>query len=77
VYAASKHAVEGYSESLDHETREFGVRTPKPRYPAGPLARQFSALKKVAPTTLLDKGIRKANNLTWAPRPNQVPQNVR
>src|ERR1700677_5167259 len=25
-YAASKHAVEGYSESLDHETREFGVR---------------------------------------------------
>jgi short-subunit dehydrogenase len=24
--AASKHAVEGYSESLDHETRDFGVR---------------------------------------------------
>lgn len=26
VYAASKHAVEGYSESLDHEVRGFGVR---------------------------------------------------
>ncbi|NNH70427.1 oxidoreductase [Nocardia uniformis] len=26
VYAASKHAVEGYSESLDHEVREYGVR---------------------------------------------------
>ncbi|WP_327097537.1 oxidoreductase [Nocardia vinacea] len=26
VYAASKHAVEGYSESLDHEVRECGVR---------------------------------------------------
>ncbi|UZX03211.1 oxidoreductase [Arthrobacter sp. CDRTa11] len=26
VYSASKHAVEGYSESLDHELREFGVR---------------------------------------------------
>lgn len=26
LYAASKHAVEGYSESLDHELREFGVR---------------------------------------------------
>jgi short-subunit dehydrogenase len=26
LYAASKHAVEGYSESLDHETRQFGVR---------------------------------------------------
>ncbi|MEU6201767.1 oxidoreductase [Streptomyces sp. NPDC047061] len=26
VYIASKHAVEGYSESLDHEVREYGVR---------------------------------------------------
>src|SRR5712691_4854900 len=26
IYAASKHAVEGYSESLDHEVRGFGVR---------------------------------------------------
>jgi len=26
VYAASKHAVEGLSESLDHEVRQFGIR---------------------------------------------------
>ena len=26
VYVASKHAIEGYSESLDHEVREHGVR---------------------------------------------------
>lgn len=26
VYAATKHAVEGYSESLDHEVREHGIR---------------------------------------------------
>ncbi|MGO4648645.1 oxidoreductase [Nocardia sp. 2YAB30] len=26
VYAASKYAVEGYTESLDHEIREYGVR---------------------------------------------------
>jgi short-subunit dehydrogenase len=26
AYAASKHAVEGLSESLDHELRQFGVR---------------------------------------------------
>src|SRR5712692_5112887 len=26
IYAASKHALEGYSESLDHEIRIFGVR---------------------------------------------------
>ena len=138
-YAASKHAVEGYSESLDHETREFGVRvsvvepgytntsfeanatdadspidfyapirehvkqviakavragddpavvaqavlkaatsrTPKLRYPAGPLARQLTVLKKFAPAALLDKGIRKANKLAAAPKPSQVPQKVR
>ncbi|MFI5627751.1 oxidoreductase [Nocardioides sp. NPDC051685] len=27
VYSASKHAIEGYSQSLDHEVREFGVRS--------------------------------------------------
>ncbi len=26
MYSASKHAVEGYTESLDHEIRQFGVR---------------------------------------------------
>jgi NAD(P)-dependent dehydrogenase (short-subunit alcohol dehydrogenase family) len=126
LYAASKHAVEGYSESLDHETRDFGVRvtvvepaytntsfeanavsadspidsyaitreqvrralteavqagddpavvarvvlkaatsrTPKLRYPAGPMARRLSLLRRFAPASLVDKGIRKANNLT-------------
>jgi len=130
LYAASKHAVEGYSESLDHETREFGVRvsvvepgytntsfeanasdadsplenyqgvrehvkqviaealhtgdepavvarvvlkaattpTPKLRYPAGPLARRLALLKRYAPASLLDNGIRKANKLTKAPQ---------
>jgi NAD(P)-dependent dehydrogenase (short-subunit alcohol dehydrogenase family) len=140
LYAASKHAVEGYSESLDHETREFGVRvvvvepgytntsfeanatdadsplesyeairehvkqviteslhagddpavvarvvvkaatsrTPKLRYPAGPLARRLAFLKKFAPAGLLDNGIRKANKLSATPKPAaQVPQKVR
>jgi NAD(P)-dependent dehydrogenase (short-subunit alcohol dehydrogenase family) len=26
LYSSTKHAVEGYSESLDHEVREYGVR---------------------------------------------------
>jgi NAD(P)-dependent dehydrogenase (short-subunit alcohol dehydrogenase family) len=138
-YAASKHAVEGYSESLDHETREFGVRvsvvepgytntsfeanatdadspidsyapirehvkqviakavragddpavvaqavlkaatsrTPKLRYPAGPLARRLAVLKRFAPAGLLDNGIRTANKLGSAPKSHQVPQKVR
>jgi hypothetical protein len=52
-------------------------RTPKLRYPAGPLARQLTLLKKFAPAPLLDKGIRKANKLNAAPKPNQVPQTIR
>jgi NAD(P)-dependent dehydrogenase (short-subunit alcohol dehydrogenase family) len=133
-YAATKHAVEGYSESLDHEIREFGVRvsvvepaytntsfeanaieadspidsyattreqvrqalaeavragddptvvaqvvlkaatsrTPKLRYPAGPMARRLTLLRKFAPASLLDKGIRKANKLTSTPKPASV-----
>lgn len=26
IYAAAKHALKGYSESLDHEVRQFGIR---------------------------------------------------
>jgi NAD(P)-dependent dehydrogenase (short-subunit alcohol dehydrogenase family) len=125
LYAASKHAMEGYSESLDHEVREHGVRVllvepgytrtsfdansiaadqplavyarrrevfegltaeaikdgdepsvvgkvivaaatdsrPKLRYPAGPLARRVSKLRRLAPSTLFDKQIRKINQL--------------
>ncbi|WP_406816576.1 oxidoreductase [Mycobacterium sp. M23085] len=141
LYAATKYAVEGYSESLDHETRDFGVRvsvvepaytntsfdtnaldadspidsyaatrehvqqalseavhagddpavvaqvvlkaassrTPKLRYPAGPMARRLSLLKRFAPATLLDKGIRKESGLTTAPKPNHnhTPTRVR
>jgi NAD(P)-dependent dehydrogenase (short-subunit alcohol dehydrogenase family) len=139
LYSASKHAVEGYSESLDHETREFGVRVsvvepgytntsfeaaavdadspldgyapvrdhvkdvlkkaiptgddpavvarvvvnaatsraPKVRYPAGPLARRLALLKRIAPSALLDSGIRRANKLGSAPQSHQVAQIAR
>lgn len=139
LYSASKHAVEGYSESLDHETREFGVRVsvvepgytdtafdtnaaepdspiesyvalrervkgglieavragdnpsvvaavvlkaatsraPKLRYPAGPLARRLALLKRIAPTSVLDRGIRKVNKLDAAPKPTRAPVSVR
>src|SRR5205823_12420470 len=128
-YAATKHAIEGYSESLDHERREHGVRVllvepaytrtsvdanaipadeplpvyarrrevvdgliaeaikggdepsvvgeaivaaatdsrPKLRYPAGPLARRVSKLRRYAPSTVFDKQIRKINQLNGPP----------
>ncbi|MDQ1024582.1 NAD(P)-dependent dehydrogenase (short-subunit alcohol dehydrogenase family) [Streptomyces umbrinus] len=125
VYVASKHAVEGYSESLDHEVREHGVRillvepgatntafegnivqpdtplpvyaeqrriadrlvaeavrggdapavvakaivaaatdpTPKLRYTAGPLAGRLSVLRRIVPTRIFDRQIRRFNKL--------------
>jgi NAD(P)-dependent dehydrogenase (short-subunit alcohol dehydrogenase family) len=125
LYAATKHAMEGYSESLDHEVREHGVRVllvepaytrtsfdanaipadeplpvyarrrevsdvviaeaikggdepsvvgeaivaaatdprPKLRYPAGPLARRVTKLRRYAPSTVFDRQIRKVNQL--------------
>ncbi len=131
LYSATKHAMEGYSESLDHEVREHGVRVllvepgytrtsfdansipadqplavyarrrqvfdrliaegikdgdepsvvgevivaaatdsrPKLRYPAGPLARRVSKLRRFAPSALFDKQIRKINQLNGVPQP--------
>ena len=121
LYAATKHAIEGYSESLDHELRTRGIRVsviepaytrtrfdanfveadakleeynqiraslahtlkavmevadppgvvagvvlkaardahPKPRYTAGKLAARLRLLRKFAPASVLDSGIRK------------------
>jgi NAD(P)-dependent dehydrogenase (short-subunit alcohol dehydrogenase family) len=125
LYVAAKHAIEGYSESLDHEVREHGIRVllvepaytktsfdtnaaqpdtpvplyaerrrifdevieaamkngddpavvadviltaatharPKLRYPAGRLATRMSKLRRFAPATTFDKGIRKFNRM--------------
>jgi short-subunit dehydrogenase len=125
VYAATKHAVEGYAESVDHELREHGVRMllvepaytstsfeasslapdsplpiyaaqreiardvlatalrtaddpgvvakvivaaatdakPKLRYPAGPMARRVSLLRRIVPPRIFDNQLRKLNRL--------------
>jgi NAD(P)-dependent dehydrogenase (short-subunit alcohol dehydrogenase family) len=121
LYSATKHAVEGYSESLDHELRTRGIRVsviepaytktpfdanfmepdakleeyrearagmikrvaevmataelpdvvadtvlkaaiaarPKVRYPAGRLANRLRLLRRFAPASVMDAGIRK------------------
>lgn len=121
IYAASKHALEGLSESLDHEVRQFGIRvslvepgftrtdlanhgqasaqtleayardrnlavdainravsagadpaavastvikaatdrSPRARYQAGREAKTLRVLRKLAPSALLDGGLRK------------------
>jgi NAD(P)-dependent dehydrogenase (short-subunit alcohol dehydrogenase family) len=43
LYAASKHAIEGYSESLDHELRNWGIRTVviEPAYTKTPFDANF------------------------------------
>ncbi len=128
LYAASKHALEGYSESLDHELREHGVRVsliepaytrtsfdanavavdeplalydgrrealerlvaaavkagddpsvvgaaivaaatdarPRLRYPAGSQARRISAARRFMPAAVVDRQIRKLNELDSA-----------
>jgi short-subunit dehydrogenase len=125
LYAATKHAVEGYSESLDHELRTFGIRVvlvepgltrtsfeesitrpdqplavydsvradmaaqmrngvnagdapevvastvlkaatasaPGRRYVAGKLAGQVSFMRRFLPECMVDKNLRKFNNL--------------
>ena len=130
LYAATKHAVEGYSESLDHELRTRGIRVsviepaytktsfeanylepdarldeyrearegvnkrvnevmataeepgmvadtvlkaataahPKLRYPAGKLANRLHVLRRFAPASLVDAGIRKDLRLDNAAR---------
>jgi NAD(P)-dependent dehydrogenase (short-subunit alcohol dehydrogenase family) len=128
IYCASKHALEGYSESLDHEVRQFGIRvsviepgftrtniaqnshviahpleaytdgrtrvlsatpeniarggtpvgvaevvlkaltrqSPRSRYPVGREAKFVGRLRKFAPSSLFDKGLRKRFRLDAA-----------
>jgi NAD(P)-dependent dehydrogenase (short-subunit alcohol dehydrogenase family) len=70
AYAASKHAIEGYSESLDHEIRGYGVRallvepaytstgfeanSPRPESPLPVYADQRRAFDRMMQTAIRD-----------------------
>ncbi|MYN40117.1 SDR family NAD(P)-dependent oxidoreductase [Duganella sp. FT109W] len=75
MYSASKHAVEGLSESLDHELRQFGVRVTLVNVAATVVeaalgrwrmrntptgqASLLSKLRRFLPATLVDASLRK------------------
>lgn len=81
IYAASKHAVEGMSESLDHEVRKFGIRVVlvEPAYTKTSLDLNAShAASKIAAydaeRSLVSRKI--ADNTNGAPEPIGVANTI-
>ena len=64
LYNATKHAVEGYSESLDHELRTFGIRVSLVEPIFTRTAREENGDKPDRILSVYDKG-RAAMNATW------------
>ncbi len=53
-YSATKHAMEGYSESLDHEVREFGLRVAVIEPAATSTSFESSTVQADKPLTIYD-----------------------
>jgi NAD(P)-dependent dehydrogenase (short-subunit alcohol dehydrogenase family) len=51
IYAASKHALEGYTETLDHEVRAFGIRAVlvEPMYTKTEIAKNEKSVQAAIP----------------------------
>jgi short-subunit dehydrogenase len=64
LYNATKHAVEGYSESLDHELRTFGIRVSRVEPVFTRTALEENGAKPDRILSVYDKG-RAAMNATW------------
>ncbi len=81
LYSASKHAVEGLSETLDHEVRQFGIRVTlvEPSYTKTNLETSSpKAQSKIADydreRDLVSRAI--ANNVNGAPEPAAVADTI-
>jgi NAD(P)-dependent dehydrogenase (short-subunit alcohol dehydrogenase family) len=81
LYSASKHAVEGMSETLDHEVRNFGVRVVlvEPSYTRTNL--DLNAPQAAAPIAAydVDRGLASkaiVRNLQGAPGPDSVAATI-
>jgi NAD(P)-dependent dehydrogenase (short-subunit alcohol dehydrogenase family) len=81
MYSASKHALEGLSESLDHEVRQFGIRATlvQPAYARTSLTANTSMVKAPIPDYAPERG-RAADavtsNISTAPEPILVATTI-
>lgn len=64
LYTSTKHAVEGYSESLDHEVRSFGIRVALVEPAFTRTALEESAAQPDRKSQVYEKG-RAGMNSTW------------
>jgi len=81
LYAASKHAVEGLSESLDHEVRQFGVRVVlvEPAFTKTNLDANSPQAASLIPAYDNEHGnVSKAvnKNVSYAPEPDGVADTI-
>ena len=81
LYSASKHAVEGLSETLDHEVRQFGIRVTlvEPSYTKTNLeANSPQAKSKIADydreRDLVSRSV--ADSVNGAPEPSEVANTI-
>lgn len=76
-YSATKHALEGYSESLDHEVRGFGIRVVVIEPGATSTAFESSAIPANAPLAAYD-GLRRNYDIAYtkAMRAADTPHSV-
>jgi len=81
LYSASKHAVEGLSETLDHEVRQFGVRVTlvQPGYTRTNLEVNAQLARSRIPAYDLDRDLVShsiARSVNRAPEPDSVADTI-
>ncbi len=80
-YSASKHAVEGLSESLDHEVRRFGIRVTlvEPAFARTNIEANSQSTKSAIPAYDLERelvGNTFARSVSGAPEPDGVANTI-
>jgi NAD(P)-dependent dehydrogenase (short-subunit alcohol dehydrogenase family) len=81
LYAASKHAVEAMSETLDHEVRQFGIRVVlvEPHYTRTNLDTNSPQVGSRIAAYDAERGLvsrRVAKSISSAPRPDGVADTI-